>query len=153
MYPTSKSKSSARQSLVDEALVSKPMGYINPDDPFEDDDRLALQPWWEVVPDPGRMITHEMISEALWHAVMVSATRIRYKYIKAAPLISSAERQREFARAMIIKMQLLDQLAGNWHKMGLLYASGTNFTWLKDTMEGMQGSYQKRYGVPYPVPG
>lgn len=150
MYQRAKVK---RQLAVSTDLaVTKPFGYVNEEDPFEDDAKYELQPWWELVPDSDRLLTHEMMSEALWHAVMRSAEQIRYKYIKSVPAVSDASRQREAARSMIMKMQLLSRLASNWRNMNLLQPNAVNFNWLTQTIEGMQQSFQKRYGAAWPVP-
>lgn len=149
MYSIAKSK--RQRSTSNDLAVTRPFGYINEDDPFEDDAKLALRPWWELVPDPDRQLTQEMVSEALWHAVMTAATGIRWKYIKAVPHIAGADRQQQAAGAMIMKMQLLSRLVMTWRTMNVVQPNPANFAWLSETIEGMQGSFQKRYGAPYRV--
>lgn len=130
-------------------IVQRPpgtFGYVNDEDPFEDDQQLEASPWWELNTEPGQIITLEMTSEALWHALMISAEGIRYKYVRHVPHIKDVKRQREAAHSMIVKLQLLDQFAGNLLRMGLVQANGANFTWLRDNIDGMQMSFQKRYG-------
>ena len=119
-------------------------GYINEDDPFGED-AVADCAWWELITDHDRVVTQEMLSEALWHALMRSAEQIRYKYIKHVPHCRDREQQQEQAKSMIDKLQLLEQLSRNWKTMNLLLPNAANTTWIYQTIEGMQASYQKRY--------
>lgn len=125
---------------------SNPFGYVNEDDPFCSDQSL-LGPWWEKAFDSDRLMTHEMLSDVLWHCLMMTARSIRYKYIRFVPRQQNMERQRAEAMAQIVKFQLLLRMAMNWHSVGLVLQNRENFAWLHSNLEGMQVSFEKRYNA------
>lgn len=143
MFPATKKRTRPDE---DGAVASKPFGYVNEENPFEDDDDLVFAPWWELTPEPGRQLTHQMTSDALWHSILTAAEGIRYKYIRHVPHMRDGQRQRQSAAALIMKLQLLDQLASTWHRMNLVDSNPAAFTWLRTNLDGMQESFQKRYG-------
>jgi hypothetical protein len=101
--------------------------------------------WWQMPSDRDRLLTHEMVSEALWFAVVMSAKQLRYKYFRHVPKTSDGDRRREQARSLIQKVQLLEVMVRNWRSAGILEPNQHAGSWLSLALEEMQENFQKKY--------
>lgn len=123
-----------------------PFGYVNEADPFVDD-KIFAKPWWEHGFDGDVSITRGMMSEVLWHSVMMTAKQFRYRYIRAVPTQRDINRQMLEAMGQIWKFQLLKKMVENWVRIGVVENNSANQAWLAKNLDGMQESYQRRYNT------
>lgn len=84
--------------------------------------------WWESISlYPDLQLTHPMVSDALWYAVMRAGRSYHYRYYHFPRSVTNPVQRQEVRRFYLAKLEALGKIATELHNMGVLLSNPNNF--------------------------